>query len=179
MDGLLFWTLRNKLKGNSKRNAAIFIHKINLKMLSSKFLKLFTGRNHNGRKDISQWRHNEHVGFSNHWRLHCLLNHLFGCRSMKTSKLLLTGLHEGNSPVTSEFPAKRASNVENVSIWWWHHGKILPLSSAFPGCHQYNISIMLHILHFWHNRVQSHVMNLSTIVKYLWHHYYLCQPVCP
>ena len=27
----------------------------------------------------------------------------------------------GNSPVTSEFPAQRASDAENVSIWWRHH----------------------------------------------------------
>ena len=27
----------------------------------------------------------------------------------------------GNSPVTGEFPAQRASNAENVSIWWRHH----------------------------------------------------------
>ena len=40
------------------------------------------------------------------------------CRSQKTSKLRVTGLCEGNSPVTDEFPAQRASNVENVSIWW-------------------------------------------------------------
>ena len=33
------------------------------------------------------------------------------------SKLLVTGLCEGNSAVTGEFPAQRASNVENVSIW--------------------------------------------------------------
>ena len=26
-----------------------------------------------------------------------------------------------NSPVTGQFPAQRASNVENVSIWWRHH----------------------------------------------------------
>ena len=34
----------------------------------------------------------------------------------KTSKLLVTGLCAGNSPVTGEFPAQRASNAENVSI---------------------------------------------------------------
>ena len=34
----------------------------------------------------------------------------------KTSKLHVTGLCEGNSPVTGEFPAQRASNTENVSI---------------------------------------------------------------
>ena len=27
----------------------------------------------------------------------------------------------GKSPVTGEFPAKMASYVENVSIWWRHH----------------------------------------------------------
>ena len=42
-------------------------------------------------------------------------------RSKKTSKLRVSGLCEGNSPVTGEFPAQRASNTENVSIWWRHH----------------------------------------------------------
>ena len=40
----------------------------------------------------------------------------------KTSKLCVTGLCEGKSPMTGEFPAQRASNAENVSIWWRHHG---------------------------------------------------------
>ena len=39
----------------------------------------------------------------------------------KTSKLRVTGLCEGNSPVTGEFPAQRASYAENDSIWWRHH----------------------------------------------------------
>ena len=43
-----------------------------------------------------------------------------GTGQKKTSKLRVTGLCEGNSPVTSEFPAQSASN-ENVSIWWRHH----------------------------------------------------------
>ena len=33
----------------------------------------------------------------------------------------VAGLCEGNSTVTGEFPAQRASNVENASIWWGHH----------------------------------------------------------
>ena len=41
--------------------------------------------------------------------------------SKKTSKLRATGLCVGNSPVTGEFPAQMASNMENVSIWWHHH----------------------------------------------------------
>ena len=40
-------------------------------------------------------------------------------------KLRVTGLCEGNSPVAGEFPAQRASNAGNVSIWWRHHGMIL------------------------------------------------------
>ena len=46
-------------------------------------------------------------------------------RSKKTSKLRVTGLSAGNSPMTGEFPAQRASNAENVAIWWRHH-VILP-----------------------------------------------------
>ena len=71
-----------------------------------------------------QWCHNEHDGVSNHGRIRCLLNRLFSHRSKKTSKLHVTGLCaccEGNSTVTSEFPAQRVSNVKNVSIWWRHH----------------------------------------------------------
>ena len=46
-----------------------------------------------------EWRHNERDGVSNHRRLVCLLNRLFRCTSKKTSKLRVTGLCEGNSPV--------------------------------------------------------------------------------
>ena len=38
--------------------------------------------------------------------------------SKKTSKICVTGLCVGNSPVTGEFPAQRSSIAENVSIWW-------------------------------------------------------------
>ena len=73
----------------------------------------------------SEWRHNERNGVSNSRRLHCLLNCWFSRRSKKTSKFCFTGLCEGNSPVTDEFPAQRASNAENVSKWWSHHNLIL------------------------------------------------------
>ena len=39
--------------------------------------------------------------------------------------LRVTGLCEGNSPVTGEFPAQGASNAENASIWWRHNGEAL------------------------------------------------------
>ena len=56
-----------------------------------------------------------------HRRFYCLFNRLFRHRSKKTSKLRVTALCVGNSPETGEFPAQRASNAENVSIWWRHH----------------------------------------------------------
>ena len=66
-----------------------------------------------------QWRHNELDGVSDHQPHGCLLNLLFRRRSK--SKLCVTGLCAGYSPVTGEFPAQKASNAENESIWWRHH----------------------------------------------------------
>ena len=68
-----------------------------------------------------QWRHNERNGLSNHRCLHCLLNCCFRLRSKKTSKFCVTGFCTGNSLVTGEFPAQKASNTENISIWWCHN----------------------------------------------------------
>ena len=48
-----------------------------------------------------QWRHNESDGVSNHQPHDCLLNHFTRRRSRKTSKLRVTGLCVGNSPVNS------------------------------------------------------------------------------
>ena len=72
-----------------------------------------------------QWRHNERDQVSNHQPHDCLLNRLFSRRSKKSSKSRVTSLCEGNSPVTGEFLAQRASNAENVSIWWRPHVKHL------------------------------------------------------
>ena len=68
-----------------------------------------------------QCRHNERDGLSDYQPHDCLLSRLFRRRSEKTSKLRVTGLCAGNSPVTGEFPAQMASNAENVTIWWRHH----------------------------------------------------------
>ena len=53
-----------------------------------------------------QWRRNEHDGVSNHRCYDRLFKSLFRYRSKKISKLRVTGLCEGNSPVTGEFPAQ-------------------------------------------------------------------------
>ena len=73
------------------------------------------------KKSSLEWRHNERDCVSNNQLCDCLLNRLFRRISKKTSKLCVTGLCARNSPVTGEFPAQRASNAGNVSIWWRHH----------------------------------------------------------
>ena len=58
-------------------------------------------------------------------------------RSKKTSKLRANGLCAENSPVTDEFSSQMASNGENVSIWWRHHG---PYAVLVYDQHIYTIS---------------------------------------
>ena len=57
-------------------------------------------------------------------------------RSSPSTKLRITGLCEGNSPVTGETPVQWVSNAENVSIWLRHHelrlGKVIT-SRVFYG----------------------------------------------
>ena len=79
-----------------------------------------------------RWHNNERDSVSNYQPHHCLLNRLFRCRSKKTSKLRVTGLCVGNSPVPGEFPAQMASYAENVSIWWRHHAELLKTMWCLP-----------------------------------------------
>ena len=71
-----------------------------------------------------RWRHDERDGVSNHQPQDYLLNRLFRHTWEITSKLRVTGLCEGNSPVTGKFPTQRASNAKSASIWWRHHEKL-------------------------------------------------------
>ena len=66
------------------------------------------------------WRHNDRNGVSNHQLLNCLLKRLF-ISTNTLSKLHVTSLCEGYkwSPIT------KASNAENVSIWWRNHATIV------------------------------------------------------
>ena len=70
-----------------------------------------------------RWYHNGRNGVWNHQPSDCLLNRLFRGKSKKISQPRVTGLCTGNSPGASEFHAQMASNAENVSIWWRHHGR--------------------------------------------------------
>ena len=70
-----------------------------------------------------QLRHNGCDSVSNHQPHDCLLNGSFRRRSKKTSKLRVTGLCAGKSPVAADFPAQMASDTEKGSIWWRHHSR--------------------------------------------------------
>ena len=92
-----------------------------------------------------RWCHNGRGGVSNHGRLDCLPNRLFRRRSKKASKL------------RGEFPSQRASNAENVPIWWRHHDRRRAIASfigtycqwhagmEFPGRRIYLLKINEHI----------------------------------
>ena len=60
---------------------------------------------------LLQWRHNECHCFLNHRHLDCLLSRLLRRTSKKILKIRVTGLFEGNPPVTGAFPSQRASSV--------------------------------------------------------------------
>ena len=75
-----------------------------------------------GNDSALQWRYNRCDGVSNHQPRDCLLSRLIRRWSKKTSKLRVTGFCARNSPEPGEFPAQMASNAENFSIWWRHHG---------------------------------------------------------
>ena len=70
-----------------------------------------------------QLRHNERDGVLNYWSLGCLHSRLFRGISKNISMLRVTGLCEGNPPVTGEFLSQRVTNAENVSICWRHNGE--------------------------------------------------------
>ena len=111
------------------------------------------------------WRYNEREDVPNHLRLNCLLNRSFRRRSKKTSKLRVTGLCEGNLSGTSEFPAQRASNADNVSIWWRHHVRVtraLSQYKIFPG-------MWISIIKMW--RMRDHlifIMGISMLIRHLY-----------
>ena len=99
---------------------ATWLHKSGLTMAHA-MASCLTAPRHYLKHCSLHWRHGCRDGISFHRRLDGLLNRLFRRGSKKTSKLHVTGLCEGNSPVTGEFPAQRTNNAENVSIWWRHH----------------------------------------------------------
>ena len=75
-----------------------------------------------------QWRHYECDGVSSHGRLDCLLNRLFRRRSKKASKLRITGLGEGNPPVTV-----LPHLLMNTAVLRWYTENLTDIELDFPG----------------------------------------------
>ena len=102
----------------------------------------------------------QHWTFNSENRHDCLVNGLLRRRSKKTSKLRVTGLCEGNSPVT-----QWTSNAENVPIWWRHHMSPLLWYSQGFGCFRciigpcqldrktHNIIYIYHLYRFYVKRI--------------------------
>ena len=92
-----------------------------------------------------QWRHNGHDGVSNHQPHNCLLNRLFRRRSQKTSKLRVTDLCTGNSPVNSphKWPVTRKMfPLDDVILW---RSGNLRMSDLQLCSVRHNIKCMLYI----------------------------------
>ena len=132
------WQLRTFTLSPGVLNANIFYAQLIDKAEYLNILRATKRRNRH--RDTLKWRHNNRDGVSNQRRYDCLLNHLFRHRSNKTLKLRVTGHYAGNSLVTGEFPAQRASNAENISIWWRHH-EIVPLYYFKQSYHHKKLTI--------------------------------------
>ena len=114
-----------------------------------------------------QWRHNERDGASNQQRLDCLRNRLFRRRSKKTSKLRVTGLCEGNPPVTGGFSSQRASNVEmfpfddvNMVVSTWE-GKIATYRQVNRLPTSWDLSNLFDIV--------AVIWYLNRVMRFIWH----------
>ena len=70
-----------------------------------------------------QWRHNEREGISNHPRDDCLLSRWFRCRSKKISKIRVTGLCAGKSPVNSPYKGSVTRKMSPFDDVIMHHRK--------------------------------------------------------
>ena len=126
-----------------------------------------------------QWRHNGRGCISNHQPNGCLLNRLFRRRWKKTSKLRVTdvgvcvcvfgggggggGVHRGG------FPAQRASNAENISIWWRHHADKQPWQIWANGSHGSTKACLYKYIHTTNNRAwmkwpaKNFILFISTV----------------
>ena len=118
----------NKYYGEMVRKCLSCIRQVNISFLCNQWFSITMQCSVQSRPLSTSllWRHNGRDGVSNYQPHDCLLKRLFRRRSKETPKLRVTGLCEGNSLVTGEFPAQTASNAENV--WWRHH-----VATSCPG----------------------------------------------
>ena len=108
-----------------------------------------------------QWRHKERNGISNHQSHDCLLKCLFRRRSKKISKSRITC--EGNSPVTGEFPAQRASTAENVSVSWRHHAECTYNCIA---SHRNTVYMYMSVSSWWISNPPTLALSLSSALSH-------------
>ena len=120
------------------------------------------------------WRHDGRDGVSNHQPHDCLLNRLVRRRSRKTSKLRVTGLCAGNSPLTGEFPTQRASkrkmfpfdDVIMICCTQTHNLTIViyqGLLAVYP--HWLPLGFLSSLRTCYHNRTDMHTNCLNWIYK--------------
>ena len=95
-----------------------------------------------------KWHHNEHDGISSHQRLHCLPSCFFRHRSKKTSKLCLTGLCAGNSPVTGKFPAQKASYAGKCSRLMMP--SCVKISTSLYAVYNCRVAVFPSYIHAWY-----------------------------
>ena len=88
----------------------------------------------------------------------------FRRRWKKTSKLCVAGLCEGNSLVTGVFPAQRASNAENVFIWWRHHDLNQMNSVRWHGIRIVYDKHVIYFVHRHYNYLTDH-----DVKQWYWH----------
>ena len=146
----------------------------------AQYILIYTQECHNQYRWLSlQWRHNRRDSVSNHQPHDCFRNRLFRHRSKKTSKLRVTVLSVGNSPEAGEFPAQMASNAENVSIWWRHHGPFhLPYAwEDIPS--QIAVFTVVLLLVNTHGQYHSSYITLNdkTVGFYTWTEQYILCPL--
>ena len=124
-----------------------------------------------------QWRHNGCDGISNHQRLDAYSTVCSGTGQRKKSKICVTGLCEGNSPVTSEFPSQRASNAEIFPF----DGVVMILcggSYVGFGCWWLTVSVTIPFYEHLHLCFLL-TLNINPLVgQWLWGKHWSASPLC-
>ena len=82
----------------------------------------------------------------------------------KHQKVRVIGFCVRNSLVIGEFPTQKASNAENVSIWWRHHGRISHTGFTVESCYH-----TLHLPQIPQSTVQSRNEHNFVLNGALWY----------
>ena len=117
---------------------------------------------YNTRNIPLQWHKNGRDGVSKHQLHDCLLSRLFRRRSKNISKLRVTGLCVGNSPMTDEFP---------------HKGPVTRKMFPFDDVIMWKLSIIGPMLGNHRSSVESPYKGLATR-KAFWCHCVMVQAYC-